>query len=692
MKLNHEKATLVKSKEFTSLKYDIANNSVVFDIFRDRIYSLPEYIICQEIMSNAIDAHIEVGNPNPITIKLPNELDPTFYIRDYGPSISPERMLTYKQYGSSTKRANNKSIGAYGIGGKTPFAYTDTYIIISITEENGKLIKRQYTALIDESRRGEILLISEEETDEPQGTYISLTPSNKDFDKFYSGVKKVAYYWETKPEILGDPEWEWGTTELVKGSSWFLDLSKDRPFTGLIALIGNIPYTINLEEVFKQKPRKKLIDRYKTEEKNPKYGDFNINNRSINVMQAKVLDNLPLNLIFEIGDIRVTASRESLEYNDETIALICDKIQIFFSEFEKTVQKTLNKKKTIVSAYELHKKLAFLRSYSSLKWKDINLNNANLKFDSIQDVSVVKYERNLRLGFKKSRNKNQYWISERNVLVYNDKHIKNFPRGYLLTLFNNPKIENVFIVSLLEENSADTLQKLQDRFKWHLLPVIKLSSIKKTPTAKKSKANKETPKICKYNPYRHKWEAVTTLPENSTYVIKKGAYLYADSDYAKKFITKDLNKFTSMKAIYLVPYELRDSIPETCISLKESIKQYLEKIDNPNTTNLTTTCFLFNPRENFVKKLNLPEDSLFLQYAKKKFERSNNFISARKIKEFINFFDLKLPKFKELERLIENLRERYPLLVFLPSSLPDTLSEEIKSYILKKDNEYNEET
>lgn len=106
---------------------DIQENSVSIDpkniehivtILSSNLYSNPEESFLRETISNAYDSHIEAGTKEPIILSIIEKAFDNYYIsiRDYGTGISPERFKEiYLCIGSSTKRAENQYIGAFGI-------------------------------------------------------------------------------------------------------------------------------------------------------------------------------------------------------------------------------------------------------------------------------------------------------------------------------------------------------------------------------------------------------------------------------------------------------------------------------------------------------------------------------------------------------------------------------------------------
>ena len=126
----------------------------VFGILRNQLYSDKILAVIREYSCNAVDANVENGNEKrPIRVTLPNMLDKTFKVRDFGRGLTDGDIHEiYAFYGESTKRSSNKFIGQLGLGSKAAFAYGDNFVINSFVD--GK--KTTYNAFIDATQIGKI--------------------------------------------------------------------------------------------------------------------------------------------------------------------------------------------------------------------------------------------------------------------------------------------------------------------------------------------------------------------------------------------------------------------------------------------------------------------------------------------------------------------------------------------------------
>ena len=147
--------------EVTSQQFGIDTTSgVIFDILRNKMYSNVVSSICREISCNAKDANTENNlseKPTKITLVSPSSslnylgtiTDYQIIFEDHGIGIQPDRMnKIFLNYGASTKRDSNDLIGGLGLGAKTPFAYSDTFTVLTVCNWKKKRMKYVYTATI----------------------------------------------------------------------------------------------------------------------------------------------------------------------------------------------------------------------------------------------------------------------------------------------------------------------------------------------------------------------------------------------------------------------------------------------------------------------------------------------------------------------------------------------------------------
>ena len=102
------------------------------------MYSYPLEAAIRETVSNAIDAATKTGfGIKGVKAEVVEKNDRMFFrVMDKGPGMTPEKLVNvYTQYGVSDKREDEDATGAFGLGAKSPLAYTRDFHIITKTAE-----------------------------------------------------------------------------------------------------------------------------------------------------------------------------------------------------------------------------------------------------------------------------------------------------------------------------------------------------------------------------------------------------------------------------------------------------------------------------------------------------------------------------------------------------------------------------
>jgi hypothetical protein len=313
-------------KEFT---VDTSNQMIV-SILRDKLYSNKIAAVCREVASNSRDANREAGNTQtPVIISISNEglLDEGMSIsfKDSGVGISPSRIdNVFLKYGSSTKRDSNNQTGGFGIGAKTPFAYTNEFLISTVSEEEGKRLHNVYQAVISNEGGQEVsqlLLVSSNETTENTGTEIIIPIQDRDEAEFVSECLKATILWDVQPElIVGGSNKMKSVKNLIKEEGFkviygtynsdLFDTKQD----GLILQIDGIPYSLNISQV----GRVDSVIQNHIE-----------SSRLLDMRTRYYYENTHRNTVitFETGELTLSASREEIEYTKSNIDKIYEKFQ-----------------------------------------------------------------------------------------------------------------------------------------------------------------------------------------------------------------------------------------------------------------------------------------------------------------------------------------------------------------------------
>lgn len=342
------------------MKLAEGSEGIIFQMFTKNIYSNPIGSVVREITSNCFDSHVEAGNENtPVLIKktYDSQTD-TNYISfiDYGVGLSPERVENiYSTYFSSTKRETNTQIGAFGLGSKTPLAYKrytgegdgeyDNSFFV-ITNYNG--IKYYYTVFEGEGSP-EYSLFHSEKTNEGNGTEIRIPVLSKDIDKFEDELIRQLYYFEGivfegfSDKIENDYQIVRGKNFLYRGN----DIDRH-----IHVCLGKVYYPIDFSTL------------------NLRSYDYQI----------------PIAIDIPIGKIGVTVSRESLDYSEQTITYLKQKIKDTVNELKTMLENQHDNVQTLEDYFKLKEHFGILKLTDD---KSINLKGL-IKPSEI-DLTKFKY-------------------------------------------------------------------------------------------------------------------------------------------------------------------------------------------------------------------------------------------------------------------------------------------------------------
>lgn len=281
--------------------FGIKNSAAAFQLLSSGLYTNKIRAVLREIGCNGVDAHTLNGNKDkPIEVKLPNRLDSQFHIRDFGPGLSHDQIMKlYSTYFDSTKQASDDYIGGFGVGSKSPFAYTDAFTVIS--RHNG--MERVYAAFVDDEGMPTIAQMGEETpTTEASGLTIGFPVKPEDFQAFESEAKEVYSAFKVKPTILGitmDLE-RYASKPIVDGVATIVSTSNNHweQRSELNLNMGGVRYPLT---AFSEKLR---------------------NANETLSPEAAWLYAQGVEIDVPIGAVSVAASREALQYDKKTMAAI----------------------------------------------------------------------------------------------------------------------------------------------------------------------------------------------------------------------------------------------------------------------------------------------------------------------------------------------------------------------------------
>ena len=285
-------------------------NAKMYDILISKMYTNKPGAVIRELSANAWDAHKEAGmEETPFELHLPTWLDKSFFLRDYGTGI-PHQLFEhiYTNVGSSTKEGTNELIGGFGLGSKTPFTMTDTFMV----ENWYGGIKSTWICFKDKGEP-QVSKVAEEPSDEPSGLKVSFSFDEGDVPEFTKQVTKQLRFFPVKPKITGGE----GTIDfpaLPEGwetKDYFY--TKDGTYGKTYVSMGNIAYLVTSTE---------FPSEYR------------------NVFSSGLVLQVP------IGAVDIPPSREALEMTPKTKAFITTLLDRIKREYGTDTQAALDKLKT----------------------------------------------------------------------------------------------------------------------------------------------------------------------------------------------------------------------------------------------------------------------------------------------------------------------------------------------------------
>ena len=352
------------------------------------LYSDPIGSIVREITSNCIDANRERDLKIDGKIPMEGDDDQTFWsskqtvgieyvekntilgidecmmFHDNGCGLSEERVANvFTTFGASTKRNNNYEIGGFGLGAKSPLAYTETFYVRS--RHNGT--ETYYMLYRNNENVPHMDQVYQTSTEEKNGSTV-IVPIQDHYDKskFRDAISDQLCFFDNivfknVVEALGSTIQYYAKDSSVKAIHETADYVLTNNGKNVDLLVGKVVYPLNWD----------LLE-----------ADEHENNASMCIK-------------FDIGVLDLVPSRESIRYTPKTIAAIDAKIKAIRESFVKDVGEQYKGITNYVDFIKSTGNITPSSRWNTLKSNDplsikasaVNIKMTDITFTSIPSIS-----------------------------------------------------------------------------------------------------------------------------------------------------------------------------------------------------------------------------------------------------------------------------------------------------------------
>lgn len=423
---------------------------MILNVLSNTLYSDKVAAVLREYACNAADANVEAGKGDqPIEVRLPNKLDPTVSIRDFGYGMDEQQIAnTFCRLGSSTKRNSNAFTGMLGIGSKAGFAYGDSFLVTSWT--GGKMVV--YNAFRDQGVP-KLAKMHEGESNAPDGIEVKVPVRSEDMEEFIRKAERIFRYFKVRPIIHGAKiTWDERAHEFA-GTGWrYLGNGKS------YAIMGNVGYDLSASAMgFK-----------------PTYSGYNSTTDPL-----ETLLNLGVELDFNIGELEIAASREGLQYRDITKKAVTDRLKVVQTEISKVFTGKIASAPSWWEAKRLfHDRFENLGTYhaanlrdvvgSKVTWNGRKLDSGRFTLENKEKLPGISITKVTRRGTDYNNNLPKFsndpapsYVEAQNTVMFIQNDLpggKQSPSRLRGALVANPNI-NTLIIMLFTETKSETAYK-----------------------------------------------------------------------------------------------------------------------------------------------------------------------------------------------------------------------------------------
>lgn len=293
-------------------------------VLSSTLYRDKPLAVVREVLCNAWDAHIEAGI---MSVAIEVTLTPEkFVIRDFGEGIHRNMIREiYGIYGRSTKKKNRFVTGGFGLGSKSPWAYTDHFQVAS-HHQGEKTIYNMSKSSAQVAGKPMITPLVTVPTDE-SGLEVSINIKDRhDYLTFSKLVTKIAALGEMKVKLNGNLL---KVIPFSKAEDGYLlvkrELIGDSNHTVFVRY-GHVVYPVDSHDVYDAEIKK--VNRF-LDKINPSRWDRNESSTWAAVLFA------------EASTLSITPSRESLSMTDVSAKVMKALLENFLVKVEGKIEQVV---------------------------------------------------------------------------------------------------------------------------------------------------------------------------------------------------------------------------------------------------------------------------------------------------------------------------------------------------------------
>ena len=320
---NTVRQTVQSSDQGQKTKIGVSSDITKIVSLLTNIYKDPIAAVIRELFANAVDATKAANSTQPVSVQFPSLITSQLVIRDYGIGMSDDFVhKTYSVYGATTKDSTNDLIGGFGIGGKSPYAYTDSFSLTTWDGSHMRMYQMTKSTM-------EVVSLGTVPSSEPRGVQVTVPIRTDDVQRFRS-VGADILRWFPKTIYTTNIAVPSGYDDLVIENG--VASNTYRFYGSPKLLLGNILYewdnsNTNFKKYLDEKALEGLVD-----------------------FQSIIP-------VFGIGDITLSPNRETVIMDPKTVAALGTRVGAY-------VQHKVNKIADIAASFDPEKSGPDIRTLS----------------------------------------------------------------------------------------------------------------------------------------------------------------------------------------------------------------------------------------------------------------------------------------------------------------------------------------